>query len=100
MSDLGTEPLPAATTDPPPPDPAAGQLEQRVIALEIRVTTLEATDAAAKAAPIIQTPSGPAFDVKAREDELVAQGFSEGDATEQAAYEQRTWNDNHGITNG
>lgn len=83
---------------PPPPDPLLADddstLEGRIAVLETKVAALEATDAQANAPKLITTPSGHvAFDAQARATQLQAQGLSEADAVEQAAYEERLWND-------
>ena len=79
---------------PAPQEPTAdASLVARVSALETRVGALEVH------APTVTagTPTSPreSFDADARLKELRAQGVEENAAVEQAAYEERLWNDQH-----
>lgn len=72
-------------------------LAGRVDALETRVAALEARPAPATTTSggAVFIPAAASFDAHARYIELVDQGLTEVDATAQAAYEERLWNDQH-----
>lgn len=104
--DTGTQPpAEAAAPEAPAPElvPASsvdlGPLEARVDSLESRVSALEIRPAPSSVtsgpAFTFSTSTNPAtgFDAEARRAELIGQGLSEEDANEQAAYEERIWND-------
>jgi hypothetical protein len=92
-----SEPLTDPAPDPTPPDPAVADddtdLATRVTALETRVTALEDNAAPKAGTSIVHVGADGGPDWEARQSELVAQGMTEQDANEQAAYEERLWND-------
>lgn len=114
MSDITPAPAaePAVDPSPAPTAPAGPDLEARVAALESRVSSLESTARTATFSSSTSTTapgtaslstgdvspflgSVSAFNTEARYDELKAQGLSDADALEQAAYEERLFNDRH-----
>ena len=97
MSDL------AADTPTPPAADAADPRDERIAALEAENASLReqlANTTTTTTASTTAAATGGGFDAEARYDELRAQGVSQADALEQAAYEERLYNDEHGKTNG
>ena len=104
MSDLAAD-----TPTPPAPDAAAADpRDERIAALEAENASLReqlagtttSTTTSTSTTASTASAAGGGFDAEARYDELRAQGVSEADALEQAAYEERLYNDEHGKTNG